>query len=700
MAVIDGGFSAWSVPAACTAKCGPGTQSSTRACDNPKPLNGGMFCQGALTKLEVCNLGPCVEGQGPLYGYAEMAAAHAAVFSSNIKFTIDDIFSQGLCYIMAKSDKIQTAYYNNMGGSVLYERMNFLRGYEFWGKWPIVGAVQGARWVAPVADEASNVVKFSDMSPVDYGPDAARFMSKFFSGEAVPSNERDSGHEMGMSMITSSLKGADVTCLTAAMLPRFPFDHNMLMKAAWDGFTWFDYHEFKYASNGDFGYQVAMARAVEQGPAGTPCQDHLGLVMSETVFSAHLTYNSAKSQFELDLTDMEQFTPILGYAKMGGKATFVFDNTRGKYGRLRTTSITYGGKTFGPSDFANPQTLLDEKNNMWTGWRFAEKCILSSLCAQTNLIMHVKGLHMEIAAAFQGTTIDAFKTNVKHPLRRLLDQFTHRNIQSTNGNWDLLFANKAAEFSLAPLYGSEQLRLIGWYVENKPLSMSTMSMPEFAASRGMSAYSVKPPNNAAGRPTQFFWRWHYRATKAQTMMVDLLNCWVGKNGGWDSILQDPLTIEWWTRMRTALPSISRAIDVDSAWISAGVLNRDSFTKVVSTIMVWVTHIHEDVGHSASYVVYNPVITPMQVPADGIGVPFNSFAYNTNAYRTFVFLERAKLLETPPDFWFIEGTQLDKSCYTDMQATYTNWGATDDAFSDCGPKGFYSCVEHVETSVSS
>lgn len=696
MEVVNGGFSSWSAPSACTAKCGAGTQTLTRLCDNPKPLNGGMFCQGAYTKQEVCNLGPCVDGK-PLYGYAEIAAAHAAVFTTNIKFTVDDIFSHGLCYIMERSDKIQAAFYNNIAGSVLYERMNFLRGFEFWGKWPLVGAVQGARWVAPVAGEGSNVVKFSDMSPIDYGPDAA-FMQKFFSGEHVPSNEQDSGHDMGMSMITSSLKGADVTCLTAAMLPRFPFDHNMLMKAAWDGFTWFDYHEFKYASNGDFGYQVAKMRQAEQGNT----EDILGLVMSETVFSAHLTYNAAKTQFELDLTDMEQFLPIAGYAAMGGKATFVFDNTFGKYGRLRTTSITYGGKTFGPSDFANPQTLLDEKNNIWTGWRFAEKCILASLCAQTNLIMHVKGLHMEIAAAFQGTTIESFKTNVKHPLRRLLDQFTHRNIQSTNGNWDLLFANRAAEFSLAPLPGGEQLKMIGWYVANKPLSMSTMSMPEFAAVRGMSAFSVKPTNNAQGRPTQFFWRWHYRALKAQVMFTDLLNCWVEKNyaGNWNTLITDPLVVAWWNKMKVALPSISRAVDVDPVWISNGALTKDSLTKVVTTIMTWVTHIHEDVGHSASYIVYNPVITPMQVPKDGIGVPFNSFAYNTNAYRTFVFLERAKLLEEPADFWFLEGTKADKVCYTNMQATYQGLGNTDDAFSDCGPKGFYSCVEHVETSVSS
>ena len=32
---------------------------------------------------------------------------------------------------------------------------------------------------------------------------------------------------------------------------------------------------------------------------------------------------------------------------------------------------------------------------------------------------------------------------------------------------------------------------------------------------------------------------------------------------------------------------------------------DVLVKVVSTVMVWVSWIHEDVGHAASYFVYNP-----------------------------------------------------------------------------------------------
>merc|ERR1719162_2515848 len=70
-----------------------------------------------------------------------------------------------------------------------------------------------------------------------------------------------------------------------------------------------------------------------------------------------------------------------------------------------------------------------------------------------------------------------------------------------------------------------------------------------------------------------------------------------------------------------------------------------------TLMVWLSWIHEDVGHSAAAFVYNPVHTPMAVPMDGIGVPLASWAFNVLAYRGFVFLQRAVLLGQPPDYWF-------------------------------------------------
>jgi len=683
-------------------KCGHGTATQTRTCDNPKPKNGGGVCVGAYTKSDTCYLGPCADG-GPLYGIADIAAAEAAAFSANVKLTYNDLFSSGICYIMQKSDKIQAAFFNSMGSAVMYEGVNFLRGFDYWGTgW--MGDIHdsffaGERWVKPVANEQIEIVPYTAVTGFDYG---YSFMNDFFTADKSPSWEDDAGHDRSIGMITGGLQGADTTCLTHGLEPRFPFDHKLLMDAAWKGFPWFDYDEIKYASNGDFGYHL-----VNDALKVHDTTDVLGILMSDSVFSVHLTYDETLDEFELDLTDMEQFASIEGFARMGGKATFKFDPSKGEYGRLKTIKIEYDNdgdgvkEVFTEEHFADPEVMEAYADNRLIGWMYAEKCIMSSLLSQTNLILHVKGLHLELAAAFQGVTIKNFKTNVDHPLRRLLDQFTHRSVQATNGNFDLLFEHKAAEFSLAPLPYDEQLRMIEWYIVNKPLSMATMSMDMFASERGMSKFSVKPPTGADGRPEHFFWRWHYRATKAQAMYVDLLECWVDENygGDWDLVTGDAMINNWWTEMKLYLPSIAQAVKQHPDWIDNGDLTRESLTKVVTTIQTWVSHIHEDVGHSAAYVVYNPVHTPMMVPLDGIGIPFNSFAFNTNAYRTFVFLERAKLLEEPAEFWF-DATTNDKQCYTTMQDTYRGFGANDDAFSHCGTTGFYSCVEFVETSVSS
>jgi hypothetical protein len=720
---VEGGWSEWSEPGECSDECGTGTATYTRTCDNPKPKNGGGTCVGAYSKVETCYKGPCADGHA-LYGWADIADAEAAAFSANVALTYQDLFSSGICYIMQKSDKIQAAFFNSIGSAVMYEGVNFLRGFDWWGTgW--VGAMGGSlfageRWVRATDNAQIEIVPYTAVTGFDYG---YSFMNDFFTADKSPDWEDDAGHDRAIGMITGSLQGADTTCLTHGLEPRFPFDHDMLMKAAWKGFTWFDFHEIKYASNGDFGYDLVNQRLAEFGTDDHPCTDTLGILMSETVFSVHLTYDEANEEFELDLTDMDQFASIDGFARMGGKARFVYDNTLGTYGRLRTIWIEYDNDGVsgeverftntgaGTGGFSDPEVMEAEADNRLIGWRYAEKCIMSSLLSQTNLILHVKGLHLELAAAFQGVTIKNFKTDVDHPVRRMLDQFTHRSVQATNGNFDLLFEHKAAEFSLAPLPYDEQLRMIEWYINNKPLSMATLSMDMFAIERNMEQFTQKPSLDQNGRPEKFFWRWHYRATKAQAMFVTMIECWIEANGGWDQLVNDPLVQTWWEEMKIYMPSINEAVNQHSDWIDGGALTQSSFTRVTSTIMTWVSHIHEDVGHSASYVVYNPLHTPMMVPLDGIGVPLNSFAFNTNAYRTFVFLERAKLLEEPADFWFNDyagandgtdrvNTGSDRTCYTDMQATYTEFGNTDDAFSECGETGFYSCVDRVETSVSS
>ncbi|CAK0803229.1 unnamed protein product [Prorocentrum cordatum] len=87
-------------------------------------------------------------------------------------------------------------------------------------------------------------------------------------------------------------------------------------------------------------------------------------------------------------------------------------------------------------------------------------------------------LHLELAAAFQATTVDAFASDPSNPVRRLLDPFIHRSVQATNDNFRLLFDYKAAEFSLAPLPYDEQLKLIDESIRERPLNLAHLDISE------------------------------------------------------------------------------------------------------------------------------------------------------------------------------------------------------------------------------
>jgi hypothetical protein len=90
-------------------------------------------------------------------------------------------------------------------------------------------------------------------------------------------------------------------------------------------------------------------------------------------------------------------------------------------------------------------------------------------------------------------------------------------------------------------------------------------------------------------------------------------------------------------------------------------------------MVWVSWIHEDVGHSAAAYVNNPIYTPMCVPEDGVGVPFRSWVCNAMAKRGFVFLHRSVLLDEPPAFWY-DGNVESRKCFETFQDSLRSLGA--------------------------
>ena len=57
---VNGGWSAYGDWTECSAECDGGTQSRTRACDNPAPENGGAECSGDATESRECNTQSCV----------------------------------------------------------------------------------------------------------------------------------------------------------------------------------------------------------------------------------------------------------------------------------------------------------------------------------------------------------------------------------------------------------------------------------------------------------------------------------------------------------------------------------------------------------------------------------------------------------------------------------------------------------------
>merc|ERR1719356_2124933 len=97
--------------------------------------------------------------------------------------------------------------------------------------------------------------------------------------------------------------------------------------------------------------------------------------------------------------------------------------------------LEYNGTVF--TDFTDTRTAEDFNISIRSGWRMAEGAIIASLLSMTNLVMHVKDLHLELAAAFQAVTVDAFAGEPRHPVRRLLDPFISRSIQATNDNFKL-----------------------------------------------------------------------------------------------------------------------------------------------------------------------------------------------------------------------------------------------------------------------
>ncbi|XP_033124520.1 A disintegrin and metalloproteinase with thrombospondin motifs 3-like [Anneissia japonica] len=56
---INGGWTEWTSWSDCSYPCGGGVTGRTRECSNPRPENGGRYCEGEMDEFKVCNKEKC-----------------------------------------------------------------------------------------------------------------------------------------------------------------------------------------------------------------------------------------------------------------------------------------------------------------------------------------------------------------------------------------------------------------------------------------------------------------------------------------------------------------------------------------------------------------------------------------------------------------------------------------------------------------
>ena len=56
---VDGEWGSWGSWGTCTKTCGNGTESRSRICDSPAPVNGGLDCVGDAGDFQDCNPATC-----------------------------------------------------------------------------------------------------------------------------------------------------------------------------------------------------------------------------------------------------------------------------------------------------------------------------------------------------------------------------------------------------------------------------------------------------------------------------------------------------------------------------------------------------------------------------------------------------------------------------------------------------------------
>ncbi|CAJ1396769.1 unnamed protein product [Effrenium voratum] len=399
----------------------------------------------------------------------------------------------------------------------------------------------GCTFQIPDYFESTKVVSLSDYAASwTAGPMFRSFETLYTAAEA-PSWEDGHGQHAVMRMAEKGLAaaraaGLDPNKAAADVGPgtRFAFDLEGLLTVLQEGFYWSTLSHKSYASNGAFGASTleVMLQAGDRG------SDVLSILMSESQLGMHLTVDG--SLLVADLTDLERYQPLPGFAPLGGKAVFSVEGAK-----LKTVRLEYNGTVYDTSQ--DPLADAVFERSVLKGRLFAEKAIIASLLAKTQLLVHVRTIHMELAPTLQAVTLRALKGFKQHPLRQFLEPFITRNIQATNNNLKLWFEFRAAEFGLAPLSVEEQMKLIAADSEKAPLNLADMDMEHLAEVRGWAALGWTP-------------RWYQRALKVQRLFDTLIREWAqGAFEGDDRDLQqDEGVNQWWEQIFAFMPSLQLA----------------------------------------------------------------------------------------------------------------------------------------------
>ena len=482
---------------------------------------------------------------------------------------------------------------------------------------------------------------------------------KLYTASKEPSWELQPGQGQIFRMVKEGLDaakaaGMDPSHLAAEVRPgfRFAFDLEGILASLQEGFYWGTFDQMKYASNGAFGASV-----IEEKANG----DTLGYLLMKSQLAMHL--KEENGQLVADLSDLEKYKPIEGFASLGGKATFEWKN-----GRLRTVELVYNGKVYDrKKDVSNSKF----QESILEGWDFAEKAIIASLLAKTQLLIHVKTIHMELAPTLQAVTIEALKGFKEHPLRQFLEPFTTRNIQATNNNLKVWFEFRGGEFGLAPLTVEEQLQLIADDMAKVPLNLAELDMKRFAEARGWTKLGFAPD-------------WYQRALEVQGLFDGLIREWAqGAFEGDDLNLQkDTGVVMWWKSLHEKMPSFQRAAK-GTQW-----LNGDEISKGIDYDVVAEKVAAIDGNNTVPFPDLEPYVPPVEEKPPGYWTtkaPTTSETTTTQTY-TGVFRPLSSLNQNPNGFLSPgsvapQPPQQFKNVYSSIQKFPQDEGSTRDNFFD-------------------